>query len=45
MLATDPPLANPEDLELPQCLATGEEAISVIRTHHALWQQARDAKG
>jgi uncharacterized protein (TIGR00730 family) len=45
MLATDPPLANPEDLDLPQCLATGEEAIAVIRTHHARWLQARAEKG
>jgi uncharacterized protein (TIGR00730 family) len=45
MLATDPPLANPEDLALPQCLATGEEAIAVLRAHHARWQQARAKKG
>jgi uncharacterized protein (TIGR00730 family) len=45
MLASDPPLANPEDLKLPQCLATGEEAIAVIREHHARWQQARAEKG
>jgi hypothetical protein len=44
MLATDPPLANPEDLALPQCLATGEEAIAVIRAHHARWQQVRAEK-
>ncbi len=43
MLATDPPLANPEDLELPQCLDTADEAIAVIREHHDRWLQARPA--
>ena len=41
MLSCDPPLANPEDLELPQCLATADDAIAVIREHHARWQQSR----
>ncbi len=44
MLASDPPLANPEDLELPQCLATADDAIAVIREHHARWQKARTEK-
>ena len=45
MLSSDPPLANPEDLELPQCLATADEAIAVIREHHARWEQAHAEQG
>lgn len=45
MLAFEPPLANAEDLELPQCLPTADEAIAVIREHHARWQQARLNQG
>lgn len=41
MLAGDPPLADPEDFELPQCLGTADDAIAVIKEHHARWQQAR----
>jgi hypothetical protein len=41
MLSFDPPLANPEDLELPQCLPTADEAIAVIREHHARWRRDR----
>lgn len=44
MLSSDPPLANPEDLELPQCLATADEAIAVIREYHVRWQQAGTLK-
>jgi uncharacterized protein (TIGR00730 family) len=31
-------LANPEDLEIPQCLDTADEAIAVIRGLHSQWQ-------
>jgi uncharacterized protein (TIGR00730 family) len=31
-------LANPEDLEIPQCLETADEAIAVIRDLHTKWQ-------
>jgi uncharacterized protein (TIGR00730 family) len=30
-------LVNPEDLKIPQCAATGAEAIEVIRADHARW--------
>ena len=43
MLSSDHPLASPEDLELPRCLATADEAIEVIREEHARWQKARAA--
>jgi uncharacterized protein (TIGR00730 family) len=38
LLATQPPLANPEDMAIPQCVATADEAIALIREHHARWQ-------
>lgn len=39
MLASQPPLANAEDMALPHCLATADEAIALIREHHAKWLQ------
>ena len=41
MLAGDSPYVDPEDLELPVCLADADEAIAVIREHHTRWLQAR----
>jgi uncharacterized protein (TIGR00730 family) len=32
-------LANPEDLAVPRCVNTAEEAIALIREHHARWSQ------
>jgi uncharacterized protein (TIGR00730 family) len=37
MLATDPPLANAEDLEIPRCVASVEEAVALIREDHQAW--------
>lgn len=37
MLSNDPPLANEEDMNIPQCVANGDEAIALIRRHHAQW--------
>jgi hypothetical protein len=37
LLSFDPPLANVEDMDVPQCVATGDEAIAIIRKHHAQW--------
>jgi len=31
-------LANPEDLQIPQCLETADEAIAVVRDLHDKWQ-------
>jgi uncharacterized protein (TIGR00730 family) len=31
-------LANPEDLQIPRCLDTAEEAIAVVRDLHRQWQ-------
>jgi uncharacterized protein (TIGR00730 family) len=33
------PLANPEDMKIPVCVNTAEEAITVIRKHHAAWRR------
>ena len=43
----DPRLAlvSPEDLTIPRCVATGDEAIALIREHHARWCSTRDAAG
>ena len=41
MLSTDPPLASPEDFSIPRCVASGDEAIAVLREHHDRWLRAR----
>lgn len=38
MLPTEPPLANPEDMEIPRCVETGDEAIALLKEHHARWR-------
>jgi uncharacterized protein (TIGR00730 family) len=38
MLSFEPPLVNEKDLTIPQCVATADEAIALIRQHHARWQ-------
>jgi uncharacterized protein (TIGR00730 family) len=30
-------LANPEDMTIPRCVTTADEAIAMIREHHAKW--------
>src|SRR5262252_7847929 len=37
MLSADPPLANPEDMSIPRCVVSGDEAIVVLREHYARW--------
>jgi uncharacterized protein (TIGR00730 family) len=39
LLTTKPPLANPEDMTIPRCVNTADEAIVLIRQHHAKWLQ------
>ena len=41
MLSTDPPLASPEDMSIPRCVPSGDEAIAVLREHHDRWLRAR----
>jgi predicted Rossmann-fold nucleotide-binding protein len=37
LLQTQPPLANPDDMNIPRCVNTADEAIALIREHHARW--------
>jgi uncharacterized protein (TIGR00730 family) len=37
MLASDPPLANAADMDIPRCVSNGDEAIALIRKYHAQW--------
>jgi predicted Rossmann-fold nucleotide-binding protein len=37
LLTSDPPLANPGDIAIPQCVNGADEAIALIRVHHAAW--------
>jgi uncharacterized protein (TIGR00730 family) len=37
LLSFDPPLANPEEIEIPQCVPNAEEAIALIADHHDKW--------
>src|SRR5436853_4590239 len=39
----EPPLANTEDMTIPKCVNTADEAIALIRAHHAKWS-AENAK-
>ena len=41
MLGVQPPLANPEDIEIPRCVADADEALAIIREHHEQWNEAR----
>jgi uncharacterized protein (TIGR00730 family) len=42
LLTSQPPLANPADVAIPRCVETADEALALIREHHALW--LREAK-
>src|SRR5215831_15378227 len=35
LLSFDPPLANPEDIEIPRCVTSADEAIALIRAHRS----------
>lgn len=41
MLETTPQLANPEDLLIPKCVDTADEAIALVGQIQARWQQAQ----
>jgi hypothetical protein len=36
-------LANPEDMAIPRCVKSADEALAVIRDHHARWRLAQEA--
>jgi uncharacterized protein (TIGR00730 family) len=43
LLGAQPPLANAEDMTIPRCVNTGDEAIALIREHHARWLREHKA--
>lgn len=43
MIETDWTMANPEDMDIPRCVPSANEAIPLLREHHARW--LRDNKG
>jgi len=43
MLSVDPPLANAEDMAIPQCAANADDAIVLVRERHAAWLKAQQA--
>jgi uncharacterized protein (TIGR00730 family) len=44
MLPPDAPLISPEDLTIPGCVATADEAIALIRRHHGEWLKRNKKK-
>ena len=34
-------LANAGDIKIPQCVDNAEQAIAIVREHHARWQAAQ----
>jgi uncharacterized protein (TIGR00730 family) len=38
LVTSQPPLASAEDMTIPLCVNTADEAIAEIRKHHAKWQ-------
>lgn len=43
MLSYDPPLAGVDDFSIPQCVPGADEAVAVIREHHAKWREKNPA--
>ena len=41
MLSQDPPLASVEDLSIPHCVASADEAIALLRDSHSAWLNRR----
>jgi uncharacterized protein (TIGR00730 family) len=37
------PLASPEDMAIPSCVNSADEAIAIIRAHHAKWLEGNKA--
>jgi uncharacterized protein (TIGR00730 family) len=38
LLTSQPPLASPEDMTIPHCVNSADEAIAILREHRARWQ-------
>lgn len=45
MLSSIPPLAGSRDMTIPICLTTADEAIVLIRKHHAAWKRSNRTPG
>jgi uncharacterized protein (TIGR00730 family) len=45
MLGFDPPLASPEDIAIPRCVANAEAAVAIVREHRAKWLRAQPPIG
>jgi uncharacterized protein (TIGR00730 family) len=41
LLSIDPPLASPEDMNIPRCVANADEAIKIIREYQEQWVRDR----
>src|SRR5262249_430967 len=41
LLSVDPPLANPEDMDIPRCAGSADEAVKIIREYHDQWLRDR----
>src|SRR5262245_43436875 len=40
MLSAEPPLASAEDMNIPRCVVSGDEAIALLREHYDRWRRA-----
>ena len=38
-------LADPVDMKIPRCVPTVEEAVALIRDHHAAWMATAESHG
>jgi uncharacterized protein (TIGR00730 family) len=45
LLTSQPPLANPQDMTIPRCVNTADEAIALIRAEHARWLREQGVPG
>ena len=43
LLTSQPPLANPQDMSIPRCVNTADEAIALVREHHSRWMKETKA--
>jgi uncharacterized protein (TIGR00730 family) len=41
MLSGDQPLASGHDMDIPKCVADGDAAIALLRTHHQSWKATK----
>jgi predicted Rossmann-fold nucleotide-binding protein len=39
LLWTQPPLISPEDVNIPQCVRSADDAIALLKKHHAQWMR------